>query len=157
MFFRFLRAVSRIEVNSPPVLQIGEQFVGEEGRAESRSQTKLLREAEQESGSDAGRTPLKRAGTMDITKAVSCLKITVLFPGTPPSMKRGALGVVDPFSPAALKTEMVLGTRLAEPLAHCVPPFYGRNSTAPLYQVQSERFLNLCLQSSGLPTNDSSP
>ncbi len=55
-----------------PVLQIGEQFVGEDGRAESRSQTKLLREAEQESGSaNTGRAPLKRAGTMDVTKAVN--------------------------------------------------------------------------------------
>ncbi|XP_078374798.1 uncharacterized protein LOC144658269 isoform X1 [Oculina patagonica] len=50
--------------------KIGEQFVGEDGRAESRSQTKLLREAEQESGSaNTGRAPLKRAGTMDVTKA----------------------------------------------------------------------------------------
>lgn len=47
--------------------KIGEQFVGEEGRAESRSQTAVLREAERESGTT--KPPLKRAGTMDVTKA----------------------------------------------------------------------------------------
>lgn len=52
--------------------QIGEKFVGEEGRAESRSQTAILRETERESGStNPDRAPLKRAGTMDVTKAVN--------------------------------------------------------------------------------------
>lgn len=50
--------------------KIGEKFVGEEGRAESRSQTAILRETERESGStNPDRAPLKRAGTMDVTKA----------------------------------------------------------------------------------------
>lgn len=68
----FYPAMLIFELNDRPFLQIGEQFVGEDGCAESRSQTKLLREAERESGSaNTGRAPLKRAGTMDVTKAVN--------------------------------------------------------------------------------------
>lgn len=50
--------------------KIGKQFVSEEGRAELQSQTAVLREAERESGTTKPhRAPLKRAGTMDVTKA----------------------------------------------------------------------------------------